>query len=133
MTLTFAGWDREGDGDPGEATKGHQQTEGWGQEHPRADGPTRGHAKVSTGELGCWWLQGRGFPRWRLKRDCLKRWKLCSKKSQRIWDSNSVENRKHLKIQIMLTEIQRLSLCYHVVRRKHMHDKNKTTFKELYI
>lgn len=23
MTLTFAGWDREGDGDPGEATEGH--------------------------------------------------------------------------------------------------------------
>lgn len=34
MTLTFAGRDREGDGDPGEATEGHQQTEGWGQEHP---------------------------------------------------------------------------------------------------
>lgn len=72
ITLTFAGRDREGDGDPGEATEGHQQTEGWGQEHPRADGPTRGHAQVSTGELGCWRLQGRGFPRWRLKRDCLK-------------------------------------------------------------
>lgn len=34
MTLTFAGRDREGDGDPGEAAEGHQQTEGWGQEHP---------------------------------------------------------------------------------------------------
>lgn len=80
LSVTFAGRDREGDGDPGEATEGHQQTEGRGQEYPRADGATRGHAQVSIGELGHRRLQGRGLPRWRLKRDRLKGQKLCFKK-----------------------------------------------------
>lgn len=44
LSVTFAGWDREGDGDPGEASEGCEQTEGRGQEYPRADGSTRGHA-----------------------------------------------------------------------------------------